>query len=69
MRLVVDSPAVQHVEQTWPEFRRDPCHLRFGLASDGVSPFDYSVTEESQEHRHLLGAFGRGTSAIMGWSR
>ncbi|KAL3696095.1 hypothetical protein R1sor_010171 [Riccia sorocarpa] len=38
MRLVVDSPAVQHVEQTWPEFRRDPRHLRFGLASDGVSP-------------------------------
>ncbi|KAL3696636.1 hypothetical protein R1sor_010712 [Riccia sorocarpa] len=39
MRLVVDSPAVQHVEQTWPEFRRDPRHLRFGLASDGVSPY------------------------------
>ncbi|KAL3683218.1 hypothetical protein R1sor_001240 [Riccia sorocarpa] len=39
MRLVVDSPAVQHVEQTWPEFRRDPRHLCFGLASDGVSPY------------------------------
>ncbi|KAL3697415.1 hypothetical protein R1sor_011491 [Riccia sorocarpa] len=24
MRLVVDSTAVQHVEQTWPEFRRNP---------------------------------------------
>ncbi|KAL3688515.1 hypothetical protein R1sor_014824 [Riccia sorocarpa] len=39
MRLVVDSHAVRHVEQTWPEFGRDPRHLRFGLASDGVSPY------------------------------
>ncbi|KAL3692246.1 hypothetical protein R1sor_005897 [Riccia sorocarpa] len=39
MRLVVDSPAVRHVEQTWPEFGRDPRHLRFGLASNGVSRY------------------------------
>ncbi|KAL3678426.1 hypothetical protein R1sor_021382 [Riccia sorocarpa] len=39
MRLVVDSPSVRHVEQTWPKFGRDPHHLRFGLASDGVLPY------------------------------
>ncbi|KAL3687105.1 hypothetical protein R1sor_013414 [Riccia sorocarpa] len=47
MRLVVDSPAVQHVEQTWPEFRRDPRHLRFGLASDGVSPYGVKSSSHS----------------------
>ncbi|KAL3694846.1 hypothetical protein R1sor_008497 [Riccia sorocarpa] len=35
MRLVSDSPAVAHIEETWPEFARDPRHLRLGLASDG----------------------------------
>ncbi|CAM6094113.1 unnamed protein product [Calypogeia fissa] len=49
MRLVVDSPAHQHVESTWPEFDRDPRHVRLGLASDGVSP-------------HSLGGKGRPTS-------
>ncbi|KAL3684834.1 hypothetical protein R1sor_002856 [Riccia sorocarpa] len=39
MRLVVDSPAMSHIEDQWPEFARDPRHLRFGLASDGVSPY------------------------------
>ena len=38
MRLPVDSPAHKHVESTWPEFGRDPRHVRLGLASDGVSP-------------------------------
>ncbi|KAL3700181.1 hypothetical protein R1sor_018203 [Riccia sorocarpa] len=47
MRLVVDSPAVQHVEQTWPEFRRDPRHLRFGLTSDGVSPYGVKSSSHS----------------------
>ncbi|KAL3679302.1 hypothetical protein R1sor_022258 [Riccia sorocarpa] len=39
MRLVSDSPAVAHIEETWPELARDPRHLRLGLASDGVSPY------------------------------
>jgi hypothetical protein len=39
MRLIVDSPAHKHVEATWPEFERDPRHVRLGLASDGVSPY------------------------------
>ncbi|KAL3682163.1 hypothetical protein R1sor_000185 [Riccia sorocarpa] len=39
MRLVSDSPAVAHIEETWSEFARDPRHLRLGLASDGVSPY------------------------------
>ncbi|KAL3684417.1 hypothetical protein R1sor_002439 [Riccia sorocarpa] len=47
MRLVVDSPAVQHVEQTWPEFRRDPRHLCFGLASDGVSLYGVKSSSHS----------------------
>ncbi|KAL3675028.1 hypothetical protein R1sor_024976 [Riccia sorocarpa] len=47
MRLVVDSPAVRHVEQTWPEFGRDPRHLRFGLASDGVSPYGVKSSSHS----------------------
>ncbi|KAL3685984.1 hypothetical protein R1sor_004006 [Riccia sorocarpa] len=47
MRLVVDSPVVQHVEQTWPEFRRDPRHLHFGLASDGVSPYGVKSSSHS----------------------
>ncbi len=49
MRLPVDSPAHKHVESTWPEFERDPRHVRLGLASDGVSP-------------HSLGGKGRPTS-------
>ncbi|KAL3689907.1 hypothetical protein R1sor_016216 [Riccia sorocarpa] len=47
MRLVVDSPAFQHVQQTWPKFRRDPRHLRFGLASDGVSPYGVKSSSHS----------------------
>ncbi|KAL3688207.1 hypothetical protein R1sor_014516 [Riccia sorocarpa] len=39
MRLVVDSPAVHHVEQTWLEFGRDSRHLWFGLASNVVAPY------------------------------
>jgi hypothetical protein len=31
MRLPVDSPAHEHVESTWPEFERDPRHVRLGL--------------------------------------
>ncbi len=33
MRLPVDSPTHKHVELTWPEFERDPKHVRLGLAS------------------------------------
>jgi hypothetical protein len=48
MRLIVDSPAHKHVEATWPEFERDPRHVRLGLASDGVSP-------------HSLGEYGQSS--------
>ncbi|KAL3679629.1 hypothetical protein R1sor_022585 [Riccia sorocarpa] len=47
MRLVVDSPAVQHVEHTWPEFATDPRHLRLGLASDGISPYGVKSSSHS----------------------
>ncbi|KAL3690088.1 hypothetical protein R1sor_016397 [Riccia sorocarpa] len=54
MRLVVDSPAVRHVEQTWPEFGRDPRHLRFGLASDGkVKNIDIYLEPLVEELQHL----------------
>ncbi|KAL3682028.1 hypothetical protein R1sor_000050 [Riccia sorocarpa] len=39
MRLVADSPAIAHIEESWPEFARDPRHVRLGLASDGVSTY------------------------------
>ena len=47
MRVPADSPAWQHIEQTWPEFREGPRHLRFGLASDGVNPFGHRSTSWS----------------------
>ncbi len=49
MYRCTDSLAHKHVESTWPEFERDPRHVRLGLASDGVSP-------------HSLGGKGRPTS-------
>lgn len=39
MRVPVDSPTWQHIEDTWPEFKDEPRHLRLGLATDGVNPF------------------------------
>lgn len=39
MRVPADSPAWAHIEETWPEFKREPRHLRLGLATDGVNPF------------------------------
>ncbi|KAL3689491.1 hypothetical protein R1sor_015800 [Riccia sorocarpa] len=47
MRLVVDSPAVQHVEHTWPEFATDPRHIRLGLASYGISPYGVKSSSHS----------------------
>ena len=47
MRVLVDMPAWQPIEQTWPEFREDPHHLRLGLASDGVNPFGHRSTSWS----------------------
>lgn len=39
MRLIANSPTVAHTEETWHEFARDPRHVQFGLATDGVSPY------------------------------
>ncbi|KAL3682082.1 hypothetical protein R1sor_000104 [Riccia sorocarpa] len=58
MRLVVDSPAVAHIEESWPEFTRDPRHVRLGLASDGVPEVDH-------EFRRLPSTFGGGTEPIV----
>ena len=35
MRVPADSPAWKHIEDTWPEFKDEPRHLRIGLATDG----------------------------------
>ena len=44
MRTPADSPAWQHIEQLWPEFKKEPRHLRLGLAMDGVNPFGLRST-------------------------
>jgi hypothetical protein len=38
-RIPADSPAWQHIDSTWPEFRDQPRYLRLGLGTDGVNPF------------------------------
>ena len=40
MRMAVDSPSNKFVEAEWPDFQRDPRHVRLGLATDGISPFN-----------------------------
>ena len=47
MRVPADSPAWKHVEDKWLEFKRDPRHLRLGLAADGVNPFGLRSTKWS----------------------
>ena len=47
MRVPADSPAWQHIESTWPEFRDEPRSLRLGLATDGVNPFGVRSTSWS----------------------
>ena len=38
MRYVQDSPAWNHVDETWPSFASEPRNVRMGLAMDGVNP-------------------------------
>lgn len=47
MRVPADSPAWKHIEDTWPEFKDEPRHLRLGLATDGVNPFGVRSTSWS----------------------
>lgn len=47
LRIPADSTAWQHIEQQWPEFKMEPCHLRLGLAMDGVNPFGLRSTSWS----------------------
>ena len=40
LRVPADSPALRHIEETWPTFKKEPRSLHFGLAmEDGVNPF------------------------------
>ncbi|CAM6088751.1 unnamed protein product [Calypogeia fissa] len=54
MRLVVDSPAHQHVESTWPEFDHDPRHVRLGLASDGIALIHLEARDSLPQFGQLL---------------
>ena len=38
MRTPADSPAWQHIDLKWPEFKKEPQHLHLGLAMDGSNP-------------------------------
>jgi hypothetical protein len=38
-RIPADSPAWQHIDSTWPEFRDELRYLRLGLGTYGVNPF------------------------------
>jgi hypothetical protein len=38
MRYVQDSPAWNHVDETWPSFASEPRNVRMVLAMDGVNP-------------------------------
>lgn len=40
MRMAVDSPAAKLLESKYPLFGSDPRNVRFGLATDGISPFN-----------------------------
>ena len=46
-RIPVDSMAWKHIEEKWPEFAKEPRHLRLGLAMDGVNPFGLRSTTYS----------------------
>lgn len=48
MRMMVDSPANKYVEERWGDFKRDPCHVQLGLASDGINPF--SLARKAQPY-------------------
>lgn len=39
LRHPVDSLAWNKIDKKWPSFASDPRNLRFGLATDGFSPF------------------------------
>ena len=47
MRVPADSLALQHIEDTWQEFKKEPHHLRLGLAMDGKNPFCLQSTSWS----------------------
>ena len=44
MRIPADLAAWQHIEEKWPDFKKEPRHLRLGLAMDGVNPFGLRST-------------------------
>ena len=35
----IDSPTWQHIEEQWPQFKKEPWHLCLQLAMGGVNPF------------------------------
>ncbi len=47
VRLVCDSKAWQHIDNTWPNFAIDPHNIILGLALDGMNPYVDSSTNHS----------------------
>jgi hypothetical protein len=39
LRVVSDCKQWKHIDETWPEFGREPRNLRLGLATDGINPY------------------------------
>lgn len=39
LRVVSDCKQWKHIDETWPDFGREPRNLRLGLATDGVNPY------------------------------
>lgn len=47
LRVPADCNAWKHIEEQWSEFAKEPRHLRFGLATDGVNPYGLRSTKWS----------------------
>jgi hypothetical protein len=47
MRAPANSKTWQIVEDQWPQFKKEPRHLRLGLATDGVNPYSLQQSKYS----------------------
>ena len=47
LRVPADCKSWKHIEEEWPEFVKEPRHLRFGLATDGVNSYVLRSTKWS----------------------
>ena len=47
LRLLSNYKAWKHIKEKWPEFPKEPRHLRLGLAIDGFNPYNLTSTKWS----------------------